>query len=80
MVGIITSHQTRLLCEQAIKLRKATLAEGLISAQYEILAQRTHKLERRLAGLAADGAPVPSGRVRTKGRHSGVGHSDGAAP
>ena len=79
MVGIITSHQTHLLREQAIKLRKATLAEGVISAQYEILAQRTHRLERSLAGLAADGGAVPLGRARTKGRHSSAGNSDSAA-
>ena len=70
MVGIITSHQTHLLREQAARLRKATLAESLISAQYEVLAQRTHRLERSLAGLATDGGPAPAGPVRPKARRS----------
>jgi hypothetical protein len=75
MVGVITSHQTRLLHEQAAKLRKATIAESVISAQYEILAQRTHRLERSLAGLAADGSPAPSSPARPKARHNGAGTS-----
>lgn len=49
MVGAVTSHRTRAMQEQALRLRKATLAEGLIATQYEVLAKRTHQLERQLA-------------------------------
>ena len=49
-VGVVTSNRGRVLQEQTAKLRKATMAENLIAAQYQVLAQRTHKLERRLAG------------------------------
>lgn len=52
MVGIVTSSRTRMLEEQSEQLRKARMAEGLIAAQYQVLAQRTHKLERSLAGRA----------------------------
>lgn len=50
MVGIVTSHRSRMLEEQGEQLRKALMAESLIAAQYQVLAQRTHKLERSLAG------------------------------
>jgi hypothetical protein len=49
MVGAVTSNRIRVVQEQATKLRKATLAESLIATQYEVLAQRTHQLERELA-------------------------------
>lgn len=52
MVGIVTSYRGRMLSEQSERLRKAIKAESLIVAQYQILAQRTHKLERSLAGRA----------------------------
>lgn len=52
MVGIVTSRRSRMLEEQGEQLRKALMAEGLIAAQYQVLAQRTHKLERSLAGRA----------------------------
>ncbi|WP_449394714.1 hypothetical protein [Devosia riboflavina] len=52
MVGIVTSHRGRMLEEQGEQLRKAVRAESLIAAQYQVLAQRTHKLERSLAGRA----------------------------
>lgn len=52
MVGIVTSRRSRMLEEQGEQLRKARMAEGLIAAQYQVLAQRTHKLERSLAGRA----------------------------
>lgn len=52
MVGIVTSHRGRLLEDQSEQLRKARIAESLIAAQYQVLAQRTHKLERTLAGRA----------------------------
>jgi thiamine transporter ThiT len=51
-VGIVTSHRCRVIEEQATRLSKAITAERLIAAQYEVLAQRTHKLERSLAGRA----------------------------
>lgn len=64
MVGIVTSRRGRMLEEQSARLRKAIMAESLIVAQYQVLAQRTHKLERSLAGRAdmpAPGsAPAPS--------------------
>lgn len=56
-VGIVTSRRARVLQEQTSRLRKATLAENLIAAQYQVLAQRTHQLERSLAGRAD--APSP---------------------
>jgi len=59
-VGIVTSHRCRVIEEQAARLRKATMAETLIAAQYEVLAQRTHKLERRLAGQPAADAAAPA--------------------
>ncbi len=49
MVGAVTSNRVRVMQEQAAKLHKAMLAENLIAAQYEVLAQRTHQLERQLA-------------------------------
>lgn len=52
MVGIVTSQRSRKLEEQGEQLRKAVRAESLIAAQYQVLAQRTHKLERSLAGRA----------------------------
>ena len=52
MVGVVSSHRGRVLQEQSAKLRKATQAESLIAAQYQVLAQRTHLLERSLAGRA----------------------------
>lgn len=58
MVGIVTSHRGRMLEEQGEKLRKAMMAESLIAAQYQVLAQRTHNLERSLAGRAD--APYPA--------------------
>ena len=57
MVGIVTSHRGRMLEEQNEQLRKARMAESLIAAQYQVLAQRTHKLERSLAGRADLPAP-----------------------
>lgn len=54
-VGIVTSYRGRVLREQTVKLQKATRAESLIAAQYQVLAQRTRRLERSLAGRA-DGA------------------------
>lgn len=56
-VGIVTSRRARVLQEQTAKLRKATLAESLIVAQYQVLAQRTHQLERSLAGRADEPSP-----------------------
>lgn len=52
MVGLVTSRRGRMLEEQSARLRKAIMAESLIAAQYQVLAQRTHKLERSLAGRA----------------------------
>jgi hypothetical protein len=58
MVGAVTSNRIRVVQEQATRLRKATLAESLIAAQYEVLAQRTHQLERELAShTGTDQAP-----------------------
>lgn len=51
-VGVVTSHRDRVLQEQTAKLARATLAESLLATQYEVLAQRTHRLERSLAGRA----------------------------
>lgn len=60
MVGAVTSNRARVIQEQAAKLRKAVLAESLIATQYEVLAQRTHQLERQLASQADTGqAQVP---------------------
>ena len=72
MVGIVTSRRSRMLEEQGEQLRKAVRAEGLIAAQYQVLAQRTHKLERSLAGRAdLPGPESPSsladaGKIRGK--------------
>lgn len=52
MVGIVTSRRSQMLAEQSEQLRKARMAEALIAAQYQVLAQRTHRLERSLAGRA----------------------------
>jgi len=63
IVGVVTSHRGRVLKEQTAKLQKATVAESLIAAQYQVLAQRTHQLERSLAGradiLVPDGNSAP---------------------
>jgi hypothetical protein len=60
MVGIVTSHRGRILRERTLKLQRATMAESLIAAQYQVLAQRTHNLERSLAGRATAPAPEPA--------------------
>lgn len=57
-VGLVTSHRSRALQDQAVKLRKAIMAESLIAAQYQVLAQRTHDLERSLAGRADASAMI----------------------
>ena len=49
-VGVVTTHRARILEERTAKLRQAMRAESLIAAQYQVLAQRTHQLERSLAG------------------------------
>lgn len=70
MVGIVTSHRGRILRERTIKLQRATMAESLIAAQYQVLAQRTHNLERSLAGRAAgpsiEAAPPPVRETASK--------------
>jgi hypothetical protein len=68
MVGTVTSNRRRAMQEQAEKLRKATQAESLIAAQYEVLAQRTHQLERQLASLALTDRPAASTQPRTRSR------------
>jgi hypothetical protein len=70
MVGAVTSNRARVIQEQAAKLRKATLAESLIAAQYEVLAQRTHQLERQLASNTetADARPPIAMLVRPRSR------------
>ena len=74
MVGIVTSHRGRLIEEQAEQLRKARMAEGLIAAQYQVLAQRTHKLERSLAGRAdlpiQESPTAPAEAVKSRGKSS----------
>lgn len=66
-VGLVTSHRTRLLAEQAARLQKAVRAERLIAAQYHVLAERTHQLERSLAGRADSGrAPEKDRKSRSK--------------
>lgn len=52
MVGVVTSRKGKALQEASAQLRQAKLAESLIATQYQILSQRTHKLERSVAGLA----------------------------
>lgn len=51
-VGVVTTHRARVSQEQTVRLRRAIRAESLIAAQYQVLAQRTHQLERSLAGRA----------------------------
>lgn len=53
-VGVVTTHQAREMQDRAVKLRRAVRAENLIAAQYEVLVQRTHDLERSLAGRAGN--------------------------
>ena len=82
-VGIVTTRRGRVLQEQTARLRKATLAESLIAAQYQVLAQRTHKLERSLAGRADASsdevraqAPTRQGEwAKPPSRARGRGHS-----
>ncbi|QQR40410.1 hypothetical protein [Devosia rhizoryzae] len=50
MVGLVTTRRSRALKAQASKLQSATVAQSIIAAQYQVLAQRTHELERSLAG------------------------------
>jgi hypothetical protein len=49
VAGIVTTHRGRVLQQQTAQLQKAVAAEQLIATQYQVLAQRTHMLERRLA-------------------------------
>ncbi len=49
VAGIVTTHRGRVLQQQTAQLQKAVAAEKLIATQYQVLAQRTHMLERRLA-------------------------------
>lgn len=58
-VGVVTSHRGRVLREQSQKLRRAVRAEQLITAQYEVLAKRTHMLERSLASRADEDQDPP---------------------
>jgi glucose-6-phosphate-specific signal transduction histidine kinase len=51
LVGIVTSSRTRALRNQREHLTRARNAERLIARQYEVMAERTRKLERGLAGL-----------------------------
>lgn len=81
-VGIVTSYRGRILREQTVKLQRATLAENLIAAQYQVLAQRTHMLERSLAGRAAGPSVEPDvpatrqtgGKAPKRSRVSGQNH------
>lgn len=81
-VGIVTSRRDRILQEQTAKLRKAKLAESLLAAQCEVLAQRTHKLERSLAGRADAPSPAgpPAGWAKAGKLNSGQGRKGKAAP
>ena len=81
-VGVVTSHRGRVLQETTAKLRKAMMAEELIAAQYQVLAQRTHKLERSLAGrvdTTSDEkrvqAPAKPAKGSKSSRANGAGHS-----
>lgn len=56
IVGVVTSRQSRALKQQTALLLKSRHAENLIAAQYQVLALRTHKLERKLASLAGEGS------------------------
>lgn len=49
MLGLVTTRRSRVFKEQTQRLREAALAEALIAGQYQVLAQRTHLLERSLA-------------------------------
>ncbi|WP_240233129.1 hypothetical protein [Devosia lacusdianchii] len=51
MVGVVTSRKGKALRDTSAQLRQSKLAESLIATQYQILSQRTHKLERSVAGL-----------------------------
>lgn len=80
-VGVVTSHRDRVLQDQTAKLAKATLAENLLATQYQVLAQRTHRLERSLAGLAeglveAEHAERPPLRARAARRDRARGFNE----
>jgi hypothetical protein len=86
-VGILTSYRARMLREQTIKLQKATLAQNLIAAQYQVLAQRTHRLERSLAGRTTEVSAEPEvllaretgGKAPKRSRAARQSHSWGAS-
>ena len=77
-VGIVSSHRVKVLQEQTARLRRATMAESLIAAQYQVVAQRTHQLERSLAGRAdapsepRPAKPAPAAKPRSRSRASGT--------
>ena len=54
------------------------MAESLIAAQYQVVAQRTHQLERSLAGRAdapsepRPAKPAPAAKPRSRSRASGT--------
>lgn len=52
LVGLVADRNFRTLDEARSKLATATIERGLIAGQYEILAARTRRLERQLAGFS----------------------------
>lgn len=84
MIGLVTSHRNRLLQEQSVRLHKAAQAESLIAQQYQVLSQRTHDLERSLAGRADTAqaqpdAEVPEENKNPRRRQSGRARKSGRA-
>jgi hypothetical protein len=58
LIGIITTRQQKALSKAKAALEQSLAAQALIENQYEVLAHRTRKLERRLAGLGEVEAQV----------------------
>jgi hypothetical protein len=69
VAGIVTTHRGRVLQQQTAQLQKAVAAEKLIATQYQVLAQRTHMLERR---LALRSQAQWDGAEETEGKPAGV--------
>lgn len=76
-VGIITSRQARIQTRTADALKRSLRAQLLIEQQYNILAARARKLERKVAGLDSDDELTAPTRKRRGNKHRRIdSHAD----
>lgn len=68
-VGIITTRRLKANGQIGAALEQSLKAQALIEAQYNVLASRTRRLERRIAGLDGD-EEAPTRQRSRSARHS----------